>query len=147
MRAEDSARSLFSSTSRPRLVLDQVSADIRNLEEYFLQAAARIPVQIEFNDTGILFDDTEEMESYTGPICQVVESVAWEPIGESWHLTYRKIRRLGVMTPMGGMDGPTFDQSDDLEHCPLADAPAQDRIRAHRALPELLQEAGSMFRG
>ena len=134
------------SQSRPRLMLDEVSADIRNLEEYFLQAAPRIPVQIEFHDTGILFEGNEDIESYDGPICQVVESVAWEPIGETWHLTYRKILRLGVMTPPGGMDGPTFDHSDDLEHCPLADAPALDRIRAHRALPELLQEAGTMLR-
>lgn len=147
MRAEDSARSLFSSSIRPRLMLDQVSTDIRKLEEYFLESAPRIPVQIDFHDTGILFEEGEDLDGYTGPICQVVESVAWEPIGESWHLTYRKIRRFGVMTPMGGMDGPTFDQADDLEHCPLADAPAMDRIRAHRALPELLQEAGTMLRG
>jgi hypothetical protein len=132
-----------------RLLLDVVSDDIRDLEQYFLDSGLRTPIHLEFHDSGILPDEGNDLDSYAGRMYQLfVETVAWEPIGDetSWRLTYRKEKRLGIMAPMGGMDGPTFDYSEDIEHCPLVDAPASDRIRAHRALPDLLQEAGTLAR-
>jgi hypothetical protein len=129
-----------------RLIIDDVSDDIVELEKYFQRAAVRTPLHIEFHDSGIIPVLGDDLEGYAGPICQFVEAVGWEPIGNDWHLTYRKTKRLGIMPTTGGSDGPTFEHSEDLEHCPLSDAPVGDRIRAHRALPDLLQEAGALAR-
>lgn len=132
-----------------RPILDVVSDDIRELEQYFLESGLRTPILIEFHDSGIIPEEGNDLDTCAGRIYLLfVETVAWEPIGgeTSWRLTYRKEKRLGIMAPTGGMDGPTFDHSEDMEHCPLVEAPANDRIRAHRALPELLQEAGALAR-
>jgi hypothetical protein len=144
MRAEKSARSFL----RPRFFLDDVSEDIRKLEHYFIQSALRIPVQIEFHDSGIIPAQGVDLDTYEGPIHQDLEWICWEPVGDesSWRLTYRKIRRQGSMALMGGMDGPTFDHAEELQNCPLVEAPASDRIRAHRALPELVEETGALAR-
>jgi hypothetical protein len=151
MRADESTRSWLRPRRPPadgrRFEIDPVSDDIRKLERYFLNSDLRTPLQIEFHESGIIPDRGDDTDG-DGPIHQVVELVAWEPIGDeaSWHLTYRKMKWIGTMPPLGGMDGPTFDRSVDLEHCPLVEASPEDRIRAHRALPELLQEAGTMAR-
>lgn len=151
MRADESTRSWIARRrpiNRGRLPIDDVSEDIRKLENYFLNSDLRTPLQIEFHESGIIPERGGDTDEVDGPIHQFVELVAWEPIGDesSWHLTYRKTKWLGTMPPLGGMDGPTFDRSIDLEHCPLVDASPEDRLRAHRALPELLQEAGALAR-
>jgi hypothetical protein len=148
MQARKSARSLMPSEARKLgYLLDDVSADIARLERYFRGSTLRIPLQVEFFDSWILPERESDLDCYAGPIQQVVETVAWEPLGgdSEWHLTYRKTRRLGILDPMG-CDGPLFERSEDVAHCPLVDAPAVDRIRAHRALPDLVQEAGTLAR-
>lgn len=127
-----------------RIDLDDVSEDIRRLEVYFLNSALRVPLQVEFYDTGVVSEQLEEFAAGEGLVYQEVESVAWEPVGaeQSWRLTYRRIRRQGVMAA----DGPFFRHSQAVAHGPLVDAPARDRIRGHRALPDLVREAGAVVR-
>jgi hypothetical protein len=145
MHAESHTRSWFEAASRARRInLDDVSEDIRKLEQYFLSSALRIPLQIEFHDSGIVSEQFEEFTAGEGLVFQEVESVAWEPLGAegAWRLTYRRLRRHGVM----GADGPFFRNSEADEHCPLVEASARDRIRGHRALPDLVREAGAVAR-
>jgi hypothetical protein len=125
--------------------LDRISEDIRRLES--LLQRAQIPFAVEHRfETGSL-EPTEplfSMENYGGEATRTDEFVSWarvEPSGR-WRLMYRREKLTFTLQIVEGMlleEPVPIGEPETEEHRPIIETPVQIRLRAHRALADLVR--------
>jgi hypothetical protein len=128
--------------------LDLVSSDIKQIERYLEESGVR--ERVEFAFCGGATSPPEEDYALAS---EDYEYVVWEPLCEKgrWRLMYLKTHRDGSFCVddlpdindyyLGStLTGPySFEgEPEVLDHRPLIETPAEIRLRASEALPDLL---------
>jgi len=128
--------------------LDRVSSDLKQIERYLEEYGVKERVTLEFSG-GQTALGSEDYELAT----EDLEYIAWEQFGgkDRWRLTYLKTHRDGSWTIDDlDMDGEGYGdgfcfvgEPEVLDHRPLIETPAETRLRAVEALPDLVATIAS----
>jgi hypothetical protein len=120
--------------------LDKISNDIRQLERYLEESGVRERIEHKFSGGACCVGDLEALKEFgENPAEEVCEYLVWEKSDnpDRWRLTYVKTRRDGWFSDCIP-DGFSFeDEPKKVDHRPLIETPAEVRLRAGEALPEL----------
>jgi hypothetical protein len=130
------------STLEARLVkLNQVSHDIKELELHLEGSSVRERIDYQFSGGGYAVGDpADAAESGGGAAEELIEWIAWEQAAKAgrWRIMYIKTVREGcwdeVISGLFHFEG----EPKVVDHRPLIETPAEVRLRAGDALPDLM---------